>query len=137
MAAEDRDAKYGLAVQVSEFQQLFSRRARFADERAGNGLGQRGNEAIYGPQRRRTNNNRLAKVLAGGMPLCKYLSNRFLTAVENFALGQNLGDFHSGFRVYRREVLARIPFERNSDDFVFDTQLLVQAIRLGVCEVIG
>ncbi len=72
-----------------------------------------------------------AEVLAGGMPLYKYLSNRFLTVVENLALGQNLGDFHSGFRVYRRQVLERIPFERNSDDFVFDTQFLVQAVRLG------
>lgn len=71
------------------------------------------------------------EALAGGMPLYKYLSNRFLTAVENLALGQNLGDFHSGFRVYRREVLERIPYERNSDDFVFDSQLLVQAVRLG------
>jgi glycosyltransferase involved in cell wall biosynthesis len=71
------------------------------------------------------------EALAGGMPVYKYLSNRFLTAVENFALGQNLGDFHSGFRVYRREVLEKIPFERNSDDFVFDTQFLVQAVRLG------
>jgi hypothetical protein len=65
------------------------------------------------------------------MPKYKYISNRFLTAVENLALGQNLGDFHSGFRVYRREVLTRIPFDRNSDDFVFDTQFLVQAVRLG------
>jgi hypothetical protein len=71
------------------------------------------------------------EALRGGMPVYKYLSNRFLTAVENFALGQNLGDFHSGFRVYRREVLERIPFEGNSDDFVFDTQFLVQAVRLG------
>jgi glycosyltransferase involved in cell wall biosynthesis len=71
------------------------------------------------------------EALAGGMPLYKYLSNRFLTAVENFALGQNLGDFHSGFRVYRRAVLERIPFERNSDDFLFDSQLLIQAVRLG------
>jgi glycosyltransferase involved in cell wall biosynthesis len=71
------------------------------------------------------------EALAGGMPLYKYVSNRFLTAFENMALGQNLGDFHSGFRVYRREVLERIPFERNSDDFVFDTQFLVQAVRLG------
>src|SRR5258708_34107604 len=47
------------------------------------------------------------------------------------ALGQNLGDFHSGFRVYRREVLEQIPFENNSDDFVFDTQFLVQAVRFG------
>src|SRR5437870_9902018 len=68
---------------------------------------------------------------SGGMPIYKYISNRFLTAVENFALGQNLGDFHSGFRVFRRAVLEKIPFERNSDDFVFDTQLLVQAIQLG------
>jgi glycosyltransferase involved in cell wall biosynthesis len=71
------------------------------------------------------------EALAGGMPLYKYISNRFLTSVENFALGQNLGDFHSGFRVYRRAVLERIPFEKNSDDFVFDTQFLVQAVRFG------
>ncbi|MCS6850377.1 MAG: glycosyltransferase family 2 protein [Gemmataceae bacterium] len=71
------------------------------------------------------------EALRGGMPLYKYLSNRFLTAVENFALGQNLGDFHSGFRVWRRAVLERIPFERNSDDFVFDTQVLVQAVHQG------
>jgi glycosyltransferase involved in cell wall biosynthesis len=69
--------------------------------------------------------------LSGGMPLYKYLSNRVLTFLENLALGQNLGDFHSGFRVYRREVLERIPFERNSDDFVFDSQFLVQAVRFG------
>lgn len=71
------------------------------------------------------------EALHGGMPVWKYVANRFLTAFENFALGQNLGDFHSGFRVYRREVLEKIPFERNSDDFVFDTQFLVQAVRLG------
>jgi len=72
-----------------------------------------------------------AEALAGGMPKYKYISNRFLTAVENIALGQNLGDFHSGFRVYRREVLERLPYERNSDDFVFDTQFLVQAVHFG------
>ena len=66
-----------------------------------------------------------------GMPWWKYVSNRFLTAFENFALGQNLGDFHSGFRVYRRQVLETLPFERNSDDFVFDTQFLVQAVHFG------
>src|SRR5262249_45034902 len=60
------------------------------------------------------------EALTGGMPVWKYLANRFLTASENLALGQNLGDFHSGFRVYRRAVLETIPFERNSDDFVFD-----------------
>jgi glycosyltransferase involved in cell wall biosynthesis len=72
-----------------------------------------------------------AEAFKGGMPTYKYLANRFLTAFENVALGQNLGDFHSGFRVYRREVLERIPYESNSDDFVFDTQFLVQAVRLG------
>ncbi len=71
------------------------------------------------------------EALAGGMPIYKYVANRFLTVIENFALGQNLGDFHSGFRVYRREVLERIPFECNSNDFVFDTQFLVQAVRFG------
>lgn len=71
------------------------------------------------------------EALAGRMPVYKYFANRALTLFENFTLGQNLGDFHSGFRVYRREVLERIPFERNSDDFVFDTQFLVQAVNFG------
>src|SRR5262249_5750913 len=64
------------------------------------------------------------ETLGGGMPLYKYVSNRILTVIENCALGQNLGDFHTGFRVYRREVLERIPYEKNSDDFVFDSQFL-------------
>ena len=68
------------------------------------------------------------EALAGGMPAWKYLANRLLTITENIALGQNLGDFHSGFRAYRREVLETIPFERNSNDFVFDSQLLAQAV---------
>jgi glycosyltransferase involved in cell wall biosynthesis len=72
-----------------------------------------------------------AEAVACGMPWWKYLSNRGLTLFENVALGQNLGEFHSGFRVYRRSVLETIPFERNSDDFVFDTQLLVQAVTFG------
>jgi glycosyltransferase involved in cell wall biosynthesis len=71
------------------------------------------------------------EALAGGMPLYKYVNNRILTIIENFALGQNLGDFHSGFRVFRREVIERIPFDRNSNDFVFDTQFLVQAVHCG------
>lgn len=68
------------------------------------------------------------EALAGGMPAWKYLANRLLTITENIALGQNLGDFHSGFRAYRREVLETIPFEQNSDDFVFDSQLLAQSV---------
>ncbi|MCK9595255.1 MAG: glycosyltransferase family 2 protein [Candidatus Omnitrophica bacterium] len=69
--------------------------------------------------------------LASGMPLYKYLANRFLTIIDNFALGQNLGEFHSGFRAYRRGVLETIPFHNNSDDFVFDAQLLIQAVHFG------
>jgi glycosyltransferase involved in cell wall biosynthesis len=68
------------------------------------------------------------EALAGGMPVWKYLANRLLTTVENVALGQNLGDFHSGFRAYTREVLETIPFEQNSNDFVFDSQFLAQAV---------
>lgn len=68
------------------------------------------------------------EALAGGMPVWKYLANRMLTTVENMALGQNLGDFHSGFRAYTREVLETIPFEQNSNDFVFDSQFLAQAV---------
>ncbi len=71
------------------------------------------------------------EALEGGMPGWKYLANRCLTIFENIVLGQNLGDFHSGFRAYRREVLEKIPWERNSDDFVFDTQFLAQAVHFG------
>jgi glycosyltransferase involved in cell wall biosynthesis len=72
-----------------------------------------------------------AEAVGCGMPWWKYLANRGLTAFENAALGQNLGEFHSGFRAYRRSVLETIPFEKNSDDFVFDTQFLVQAVSWG------
>ena len=59
-----------------------------------------------------------AEALEGGMPTWKYIANRFLTITENIALGQNIGDFHSGFRAYRREVLEQIAWKNNSDDFV-------------------
>lgn len=72
-----------------------------------------------------------AEALAGGMPLWKYVANRVLTILENLVLGQNLGDFHSGFRVYARKVLETVPFESNSDDFVFDSQFLAQAACFG------
>jgi glycosyltransferase involved in cell wall biosynthesis len=71
------------------------------------------------------------EALHSGMPLYKYLSNRALTMFENVVLGQNLGDFHSGFRCYTRELLETIPYHRNSDDFVFDSQLLAQAAYFG------
>lgn len=69
--------------------------------------------------------------LASGMPLYKYLANRFLTIIENISFGQNLGEFHSGFRAYRRKVLETIPFKNNSDGFVFDAQFLMQAVHFG------
>ena len=68
---------------------------------------------------------------AGGMPRYKYFANKMLTRLENFALGQNLGDFHSGFRAYSRKVLTTIPFAHNSDDFVFDSEFLAQAAHFG------
>lgn len=71
------------------------------------------------------------EAIENGMPHYKYWANRFLTSIENLALGQNSGDLHSGFRAYRREVLETIPFERNSDDFVFDSQFLAQAAYFG------
>jgi len=71
------------------------------------------------------------EALAGGMPLYKYLSNRLLTIWENFASGYNLSEWHSGMRVYRREVLEKINFLGNSDDFSFDSQMLFQALERG------
>lgn len=71
------------------------------------------------------------EALAGGMPLWKYVANRCLTLTENMALGQNLGDFHSGFRAYRREVLETLPWQKNTDDFAFDSQFLAQAVYFG------
>ena len=72
-----------------------------------------------------------AEALAGGMPGWKYVANRVLTTCENVVLGQNLGDFHSGLRLYTRAVLEKIPFESNSDDFVFDSEFLAQAAYFG------
>lgn len=69
--------------------------------------------------------------ISGGMPTYKYIFNRLLTGLENFVLGQNLGETHSGFRAYRRTVLETVPWERNSDDFVFDQQFIVQSVHFG------
>jgi len=68
------------------------------------------------------------ETLAGGMPRYKYYANRFLTLVENLATGYNLSEWHTGMRAYTREVLEQIDFANNSDDFVFDTQVLFQAV---------
>jgi glycosyltransferase involved in cell wall biosynthesis len=72
-----------------------------------------------------------AEALRGGMPTYKYISNRFLTMIENFLMGQNLGEWHSGLRAYHRRVLEAVPWQLNSNDFVFDCQFLVQAAALG------
>jgi glycosyltransferase involved in cell wall biosynthesis len=64
--------------------------------------------------------------LAGGMPWWKYLSNRALTAVENLLLGAKLSEYHTGYRAFSRALLERLPLESNSDDFVFDNQMLAQ-----------
>lgn len=69
--------------------------------------------------------------LAGGMPFYKYLSNRFLTIVENLVLGQHLSECHTGFRAYDRRVLTTIPFLLNSDNFLFDTEVIAQTVAFG------
>ena len=69
--------------------------------------------------------------LAGGMPLWKYVTNRALTAFENLLLGTKLSEYHTGYRAYSRELLASIPWRENSDDFVFDNELLAQVILAG------
>ena len=69
--------------------------------------------------------------LDGGMPWWKYVSNRFLTAAENFMIGAKLSEYHTGYRAFSRDLLERVPIDKNSDDFVFDNQMLSQIIWLG------
>jgi glycosyltransferase involved in cell wall biosynthesis len=69
--------------------------------------------------------------LRGGMPLYKFLANRFLTAMENLAMGTRLSECHTGYRAYNRHLLETVPFLRNSNDFVFDTQMIFQAQAFG------
>jgi glycosyltransferase involved in cell wall biosynthesis len=69
--------------------------------------------------------------LAGGMPLYKYIANRVLTLIQNLLLRQKLSEYHTGYRAFRREVLERLPLAENSDDFVFDNQVLAQVIYFG------
>jgi glycosyltransferase involved in cell wall biosynthesis len=70
-------------------------------------------------------------VLRGGMPLYKYVANRFLTFIENLVLGAKLSEYHTGYRAFSREVLETLPLEENSDDFVFDNEMLVQSVYFG------
>jgi glycosyltransferase involved in cell wall biosynthesis len=64
--------------------------------------------------------------LEGGMPLYKYIANRFLTFAQNIVLGQKLSEYHTGYRAFSRRVLETLPLSANSDDFVFDNQMLAQ-----------
>jgi glycosyltransferase involved in cell wall biosynthesis len=73
----------------------------------------------------------LGDPLAGGMPRWKYVSNRFLTTVENLAFGLQLSEYHTGLRAYSRRLLETIPYELNSDDFVFDQELVAQVVAAG------
>jgi glycosyltransferase involved in cell wall biosynthesis len=69
--------------------------------------------------------------LKGGMPFYKYLANRFLTLFQNILLRKKLSEYHTGYRAFSREVLETLPLHQNSDDFIFDNQMLAQAIYAG------
>jgi glycosyltransferase involved in cell wall biosynthesis len=69
--------------------------------------------------------------LRGGMPLYKYIANRLLTAIENLFLHVKLSEYHTGYRAFSRDVLTRLPLRENSDDFVFDNQMLAQCVYFG------
>jgi hypothetical protein len=71
------------------------------------------------------------QALRGGMPLWRYVNNRILTFVQNVLTGAKLSEYHTGYRAYSRELLLRLPFGENSDDFVFDNQLLSQVLWSG------
>ena len=73
----------------------------------------------------------LGDPLAGGMPRWKFISNRFLTGMENLAFGLHLSEYHTGFRAYSRDLLESIPYRLNSNDFVFDQELVAQAVACG------
>jgi len=69
--------------------------------------------------------------LKNGMPIYKFIANRFLTFLENILLNQKISDYHTGFRAFKKEVLLNLPILENSDDFIFDNQILAQAIYFG------
>lgn len=66
--------------------------------------------------------------LKGGMPIWKYIANRFLTLTENFLTGAKLSEYHTGYRAFSRELIEKLPLDRNSDDFIFDNQMLGQIL---------
>src|SRR5690606_1892937 len=69
--------------------------------------------------------------LRGGMPMYKYVANRFLTFAQNLLMNQKLAEYHTGYRAFSREILLKCPLEENSDDFVFDNQMLAQIAYAG------
>jgi len=71
------------------------------------------------------------RAMKEGMPLWRYVSNRFLTLAENILMSAKLSEYHTGYRAFSRELLEQIPFEVNSDDFVFDNQMLAQILWFG------
>ncbi len=71
------------------------------------------------------------KALRGGMPIYKYIANRLLTAFQNILLGSKLSEFHTGYRAFSRKVLETLPLNENSDDFIFDNEMLAQIIYFG------
>ena len=71
------------------------------------------------------------KALAGGMPLYKYIANRFLTLFQNILIGEKLSEYHTGFRAFSSDVLNGIPLDRNSNDFIFDNEMLAQIVGKG------
>jgi len=71
------------------------------------------------------------KAIAGGMPRYKYLANRALTFAQNLLMGAKLSEFHTGYRAFARQVLERIPWEANSNDYLFDAQILAQVLYAG------
>lgn len=79
----------------------------------------------------------LGDPLAGGMPRWKYAANRFLTGVENIAFGLHLSEYHTGLRAYSRDLLETIPYAHNSDDFVFDQELIAQVVAAGMRDRVG
>lgn len=79
----------------------------------------------------------LGDPLAGGMPRWKYVANRFLTTLENAAFGLSLSEYHTGLRAYSRHLLTTIRYQSNSDDFVFDQELIAQVVSAGMRRRIG
>jgi hypothetical protein len=69
--------------------------------------------------------------LQGGMPIWKYIANRFLTLIENIIIGAKLSEYHTGYRAFSKKLLERLPLDQNSNDFVFDNQMLAQILWQG------